>query len=209
MWFQGNRPHEGALQAAVGLGEGRVLHQLEGPLPNPAVLTLDLPVAVPSLWVLLTDAASARAARRLEIRPLSLVPAGDRIAEDVRVVELLPTPPNAYLAYVDEGTYPENGVFWTRGTERGTVVLAPAGATTLVATLHVGPQPTPVTIWVDQVRSELAMTAEETRVVRLPLARAARAVTVAVQAGSSFRPSQVAATTDSRNLGCQVRLSLE
>jgi hypothetical protein len=210
VWFQGNRARDGALQAAVGIGEGRVLRQLEGPLANPAVLTLDLPVAVPSMWVLLTDAASARAARRLEIRPLSLVPAGDRIAEDVRAVESLPTPPNAYLAYVDEGTYPENGVFWTRGTERGTVVLAPAGATTLVATLHVGPVATAVTIWVDQMRSDIAMAAEETRVLRLPLARAARAVTVAVQAGSSFRPSEVAsAMTDSRSLGCQVRVSLE
>ena len=84
MWFQGDRPHDGALQAAVGLGEGRVLRQVDGPLANPAVLALDLPVPVPSLWVLLTDAASARAARRLEIRPLSLVPAGDRIAAGVR-----------------------------------------------------------------------------------------------------------------------------
>jgi hypothetical protein len=210
MWFHGDRPHDGALQAGFGIGEGHVLGQVDGPLANPAVLTVDLPVPVPSLWVLLTDAASARAARRLEIRPLSLVPAGDRIAADVRAVEMLPGRPNAYLGYVDEGTFPENGVFWTRGTDRGTVLLAPAGATTLVMTLHVGRAPTPVTIWVDRSHSEIVMNADETRVVRQPLPPGVGAVTVAVQAASSFRPSQVEPTsTDSRSLGCQVRLALE
>jgi hypothetical protein len=77
-------------------------------------------------------------------------------------------------------------------------------------TLHVGPKSTPVTVWVAQGRSEIAMAADETRLVRLPLPPGAGAVTVAVQAGSSFRPSDVdATTTDSRSLGCKVRLALE
>jgi hypothetical protein len=210
MWFQGDRPHDGALQVAVGIGEGRVLRQTDGPLGNPATLILDLPVAVPSLWILLSDPASARAARRLEIRPLSLVAAGDRVVTEVRAVEALPGPPNAYMAYIDEGTFPENGVFWTRGTERGAVRLAPAGATTLVLTLHVGPVATPVTIWVEQARHDIAMAADETRVLRLPLPAGAAAVTVAIQAGSSFRPSEVAPNVaDSRSLGCQARPALE
>jgi hypothetical protein len=166
-------------------------------------------VQVPSLWMLLTDPASARAVRRLEVRPVSLVPAGERTA-DVRVIEALPQRANAYIGYVDDSAFPENGVFWTRGTERGTVLLAPAGAATLVLTLHVGPVATPVTVWVGEARSEIAMAAEETRVVRLPLPPGAGAVKVAVQAGASFRPSEVdARATDSRSLGCQVRLELE
>jgi hypothetical protein len=210
MWFQGDRPHDGQLQAAVGIGEGRVLREVEGPLANPAVLTLDLPVPVPSLWVLLTDAASARAARRLEISPVSLVPAAERTHAEVRLIESLPGRPNAYFGYVGDGLFPENGVFWTRGTSRGTILLAPAGASTLVMTLHVGPLPTPVTIWVEQARSDLAMAAEETRVVRVPLRPGTGMVTVTVQAGASFRPSEVdATTTDSRSLGCQTRLALE
>ena len=101
-------------------------------------------------------------------------------------------------------------MFWTRGTERGTVLVAPAGATTLAITLHVGPTPTPVTIWVEQARNDIVMAAEETRVVRLPLPPGAGMVTVAIQAGSSFRPSEVVPTaTDSRSLGCQARLALE
>jgi hypothetical protein len=209
LWFQGDRPHDGALQAAFGTGEGQVFQQIDGPLSNPAILTVDLPVPIRALWILLTDPASARAARRLEVKPLSLLPAGERGANEVHAVELVPGRPNAYLAFTDERTYPENGVFWTRGSERGTMLLAPAGATTLVITVHVGPVPTPVTIWVDETRSEVALAAEETRVVRMPLPAAARMVSVAVQAGSSFRPSEVAKSDDSRSLGCQVRLSLE
>jgi hypothetical protein len=209
-WFQGDRPRGGAFQAAVGIGEARVLSQIDGPLANPAVLPLDLPVPVPSLWALLTDATSARAARRLEIRPMSLVPAGERIAAEVHKIESLPGRPNAYVAYVDKGTFPENGVFWTRGTDRGALLLAPAGATRLAVTLHVGPVPTNVTIWIGEERSEVMMAAEETRVVRFAIPTAARAVHFAIQASSSFRPSETVSTsTDTRNLGCQARLALE
>src|SRR4029077_8097577 len=83
--------------------------------------------------------ASARGAVRVEIDPLSIVPASQRPHIDAGVVESLPGRQNAYMVYVDEGTFPEGGVFWTRGTSRGEVLVAPAGASTVVLTLHLGP----------------------------------------------------------------------
>jgi hypothetical protein len=50
------------------------------------------------------------------------------------------------MAYLDDHTYPEGGVFWTRDTGKGTVVVATAGASKLGLILHVGPSGGPVAV---------------------------------------------------------------
>ncbi len=207
VWFEGERPRGGAFMAA--LGNGYLVARLDEPLSNPAVLTVPLPIEVPALWMQLTDQASARSVRRLEIVALSVTPASERLQTDVTAVEAFDDRLNAYVVYLDRFTYPEHGVFWTRGRERGRLLLAPAGAGTVAMTLHVGPIATTVTVRVGERTEHFALAPEETRTIRLPLPPAA-AVPIDVQASASFRPVDVdPSSSDTRHLGCQVRLVLD
>jgi hypothetical protein len=128
----------------------------------------------------------------------------------VNVVEAFPDRLGAYVGFVGDGAYPERGGFWTRADRPARVWLAPAGASTLVATLHIGPTPTTVSLRVGAWRDELMLSAEETRTVRIPLVAGASRVAIEVRAHDFFVPAEVDRTSaDTRQLGCQVRFGLE
>ncbi len=208
VWFDGERIQRGAYQAAIG--NGYQLARTAEPLANPTELDIDLPIGVPLMWMQLTDRDAAAAMRRLEIAARYVDPSGDRPEGTVRSVEGFDDRPHAYVAYMDENTFPERGVFWTKDTARGRLLLAPAGAGTAVVTVHVGPRPATVSLVVGSKPVELAMSPEETTTVRVALPAGERIVPIEVQSSSSFRPALVdPASSDSRQLGCQVRVVLE
>jgi hypothetical protein len=128
----------------------------------------------------------------------------------VHALEAVGDRPGAYIIYADDKTYPEGGVFWTRSTEAGTVFIAPDGASTLVLTLHVGPAGGRVQITVADQDHSLDLTHDETRTIEIPLPPARQLVPVTVRASAHFRPrDREPASTDSRWLGCQVRIGLK
>jgi hypothetical protein len=146
----------------------------------------------------------------VEIEPLSIVPASQRPHIDAEAVESLPGRQNAYMVYVDEGTFPEGGVFWTRGTSRGEVLVAPAGASTVVLTLHLGPVGGTVRLEVGGRKLDVMMSADETRTVTVDVPVGSSYVSIAVQAPGAFRPADVDPTSsDMRSLGCQVRVAVD
>jgi hypothetical protein len=207
VWFDGERGQPGAFQVAIG--NGYTIARADGPLSNPVRLGFQMPVPIPAVWMQLTDTASARAVRRLEIAPSIVVMAAQRPLLDVRAAEGLDGRVGAYVAYLDGSTYPERGMFWTVGRQAGRLLIAPAGATALRMTVHAGPRPNVVLVKVADHEERLSLAAEETRTVRVALPNMP-AVAVEVRASASFRPSDVDPTSsDRRELGCQVRLVLE
>jgi hypothetical protein len=113
------------------------------------------------------------------------------------------------MLFVD-GVYPEPGAYWTRGTAAGEVIVVPAGAATLRLTLHVGPMPSDVRLTLDDRVVELALAAEETRTLTLPIAADRRQLSMTIRSSAAFRPVDVDPTSDDRrSLGCQVRIELE
>jgi len=206
--FQDRSPRTGDLMMA--LGGGHVLARTAGPLISPTRLQFATPIEIPQLWVQVSDPASARGAVRVEIEPLSIVPASQRLHIDAGAVESIPGRQNAYMVYVDEGTFPEGGVFWTRGTSRGEVLVAPAGASTVVLTLHLGPVGGTVRLEVGGRKLDVMMSADETRTVTVDVPVGSSYVSIAVQAPGAFRPADVdPKSTDARSLGCQVRVALD
>ncbi len=100
-------------------------------------------------------------------------------------------------------------MFWTRGTSAGEVLVAPAGAATLVLTLHLGPAAGAVRLTVDGQDRSVTLARDETRQIEIPLNPTAHLVRVVVAAPASFRPSDhEPGSTDRRWLGCQVRVGL-
>jgi hypothetical protein len=207
-FFQDRSPRTGDL--LIALGGGHVLTRAVGPLVTPTRLQFATPIEIPQLWVQASDPASARGAVRVEIEPLSIVPASQRPHIDAEAVESLPGRQNAYMVYVDEGTFPEGGVFWTRGTSRGEVLVAPAGASTVVLTLHLGPVGGAVRLEVSGKQLDVMMSAEETRTVAVTVPSGSSYLSIAVQAPGAFRPADVDPTSsDMRSLGCQVRVAVD
>jgi hypothetical protein len=153
-----------------------------------------------------SDVGAARAVSRIEIRPLALVPRPARDADASHVVEPVDGAVRGFMAYADDHTYPEKGVFWTRDTEQGRVVVATAGATTLRLVLHVGPTGGSVALNVGGRAMDLELQPNETRELSFPLAPGTRRIAVSARAARSFRPADVDPGSDDRRLlGCQVR----
>jgi hypothetical protein len=206
--FAGGGLRGGDLLAAVG--GGQVIARAEGPLGARVVLPLRMPVAVPHLWVQLSEPASARTARRVDIVPTTVVPRRERVDAETRTVESIPHRPDAYIAYVDDEAFPEGGVFWTRGTGSGEVLVAAAGAAQMLLTLHVGPTAGTVHLEIAGERRDISLQANETRPVTFQIPPGAPYVPVRVQASAAFRPSDYESqSTDRRSLGCQVRIEVE
>ncbi len=206
VWLQGQREHDGDL--VLSTRRGNVLARVNGPLVNPATMVFDLPAQI-GFFLSLSEPSTAVAVRRVEITPLAIVPKSRRIDVQPRAVEAIAGRPNAYIVYVDDETYPEGGVFWTKAGNRARVVVAPAGASEIVLTLHVGPIGGTVGVTVAGQTLDTTMTADETRQVSISVPQGSALVPVTIQAPGWFRPATVdSKSTDTRALGCQVRVEL-
>ena len=161
------------------------------------------------MWLAASDSASAASAQQVDIVAESIVPRRLRPTVDAHAIEPIEGRPGALIVYADDETYPEGGVYWTRGTDAGTVYVAPAGASMLALTLHVGPVDGAVRVTVDGHEHSVTMSRDQTQRIELPLTPANQFVPVVVQAPGSFRPSDhEPGSTDRRWLGCQVRIEL-
>jgi hypothetical protein len=206
VWFDGGTSREGG--ALVSMQNGLVVARTEGPLTNPAVMSLELLVPE-AIWVGLSTEESARAARRVDLVPQYLVPRSERPAVDIHAIEPIAGHPGAYIVYADGNTFPEGGIFWTRDTHQGEVLVAPAGATTLVLTLYAGPVGGRVSLHVGEQSVEVNLSRDETSRIEVPVPEGMTLVPLRVQASGTFRPADVdLKSDDARWLGCQVRIEL-
>jgi hypothetical protein len=205
-WFGGERAREGTV--FVTIRDHVRIAQTEGGLTNPATLSFDVPVET-AVWVGVSDQMLANAVQQVEIVAESIRPRGARPDVDVRELEPIDGHPGAFIVYANTETYPEGGVFWTRSTNAGTVLVAPGGASTLVLTLHVGPLDGAVRVLVDGQDHSLTLPHDGTQQIEIPLPSTKPLVPVTVQAAGHFRPADhEAGSTDQRWLGCQVRIGL-
>ncbi len=209
VWFRGTRTLNGDL--LVTFDRAQILKRLSGPLANPTTFTIDLPVAVPLVWIQVTDHSSAQQAVRLEVNPANIIPASERPAGDVHAVDAVPGREDAYLVYTDEGTFPEGGVFWTNGTRRGQVLVVPAHGQQVLLTLHLGPVggTVRVTVGREARREDVVIEPGGTRTIAIPVRDGMSFVPVTIQSPASFRPADVdPSSSDMRDLGCQVRVEV-
>lgn len=190
--------------ARVRLSDEIVLAQASAATANPAFLRFDLPVGAP-----VTVETMGVRPRLVEIAPLSIVPRSARATAPAHRVEAIGGAVSGFIAYTDDRTFPEGGVFWTRGTERGTIAIVTSGASKLRLILHVGPNRGPVVVEAGGRRLDLDLAADETREIDLPIGPGSTRVVLSVQATRAFRPAEVDAKSDDRRaLGVQVRPQL-
>jgi hypothetical protein len=207
VWFRGDGTQVGDLELRVR--RDQVLARQTGPLSNPTQLTVDLPLGLPAVWLQLTDRNSAQAAVRFEVDPHSVVARGNRPSAGAVAADVIAGRPGAYLVYADRNSYPEGGVFWTRGTQRGRVLIAPAGASTLALTLHAGPNASLVELSIGSTTRQEHLSAGETREVVAPIPAGTAWLSVAAKSSAAFVPAAAdPASSDGRSLGSQVRVGL-
>jgi hypothetical protein len=185
----------------------------EGSLASPVVVPFELPAASGRLTVRVSNAAAsavhAGTVNRVEIVPRSVVPVSERAPHLVRVVEAIPGSPDASIVYVNQDSYPEGGVFWTRGTAPAAILVAPGTATRIVMTLHLGPNAGAVSVTAAGATRAVAVEAGGTAQLEVEVPPDAAFVPITVQSSRSFVPARVdPASNDTRRLGCQVRIAL-
>jgi hypothetical protein len=206
IWFAGAAARQGEVTVA---SQKAVFARYAGPLHNPTSVPFELPVSLDRVTVNVRDDAVAKQVVSTEIVPRALTPVSARDSRRVRAIEQVDGSAG-YLVYVDQASFPEGGVFWTRGTEAATVLIATAGASRLVLTLHLGPAGGSVRVNVAGQESMVGVHANETERFEAAIPSAMRLVPVTIQAPAQFRPSDVdPKSDDTRRLGCQVRVSLE
>jgi len=204
IWFDGDSSRSGDL--GIVTPAGAVIARQDGPQENPTTVQFEMPVTA-AIQVRLSDPASQSAVRRVEITAASLVARSARAVNGTVAVEPLGEgSARGYLAYVDDSSYPEHGVFWTSGTDQTTVVVVkdPGGQLRLV--LHVGPSGGNVDLGVDRKRLSFQLKPNETRDVPIDLAPGTVRTVLSIRTDRAFVPASIEkGSSDRRSLGCQVR----
>lgn len=207
IWFAEGSAHDG--EVVVSSSDRAVFARAGNSVQNPLVVPFQLPFGVRRLTVSASQPA-ARHAVRTELRPDALVPVGERESSQARTIESIPEHPDAFLAYMNEHAYPEGGVFWTRGTGQASVLVAAGGARRLTLTLFSGPSGADCTVSLPNAPQTVKMNPGQTSVVSFAVPPGRGVVPLTVAASAFFRPSDTdPASTDTRGLGCQVRVGLE
>jgi hypothetical protein len=207
VWFGGGLSRAGDI--LVSSSPNAVFGRASGALSNPAVIPFELPVPVGRVSVTVPDATLAAGVVRVEIAARSIQPAGAREEVRVTALESIADWPGGYIVYTGGPAYPEGGVFWTRGTEAATILVAPSGASRIVLTLHLGPLEGEVRISVAGKEHLARVAANAVTVFETDVPPNLRLVPVTVQSPGMFRPADVnPSSRDIRRLGCQVRVEL-
>ena len=204
IWFGSEQVLDGG--AFVSIGGVRIA---AAPLAsNPASLSFDMPVDADA-WIGLSDPRLARIVQKVELTTNAIVPRRDQPVVAARVIEAISARPGAFLVYTGPQTYPEGGVFWTRGKDTASVYVSTGGASTLALTLHIGPRGGAVRLSVDGQDRSLTLEPNSTRQIEIPVRPDHTMVQVIVAASTEFRPADhEPGSTDRRRLGVQVRVDL-
>jgi hypothetical protein len=204
VWFDGDSTRSGDLDIVTPAGA--VIARQNGPQVNPTTLPFVMPVTA-AIEVRLSDPVSQSAVQRVEITAAALVGRSSRSVEGTVAVESLGEDSvRGYLAYADHAAYPEHGVFWTRGTDRSTVVVVKDPGAQLRLVLHVGPSGGSVDLGVDRKRLSFELRPNETRDVPIDLAPGTARTVLSIRTDRAFVPASIEkGSTDRRSLGCQVR----
>ena len=207
IWLSEGSGQDG--DVVVSSSDRAVYARVSNSVQNPVSVLFQLPFGVRRLTVTATRAV-AQHAIRAEIGPQAVLPPGEREPALARSIEAIPEHPGAYIGYLNEHAYPEGGVFWTRGTGQAEVLVAPDGARRLSVTLFSGPSGADCTVILSGEPQTVKTTAGQISTVSFAVPPGRRFVPLAVRASTFFRPSDTdPASTDSRGLGCQVRIGLE
>ena len=208
VWFTGAGAREG--EVLVTSQQHAVFGRQAGAMQNPTAVPFELPSDAPRVAVSVRDDRLAARVANAEIVPRAVAPYSERDNRTVRAIESVVDYPGAYIVYLDTTTYPEGGVFWTRGTDRANILIAPAGASHLTLTMFLGPLTGAVRVTVAGKEMAVHVPANGTTELEADLPAGVRLVPVEIQAPGQFHPSDVDPNSvDTRRLGCQVRVSLE
>jgi hypothetical protein len=207
IWFNRLQPREG--QIAVNASRAR-LAEASGNLPNPTTLTVEVPAATRNFIVRIADKAVGASVSAVRLVPLGPPASGRRPTIDVQAIEPLPGRDHAYIVYGDEHSFPEGGTFWTRGTRRARVWIAPAGATRMTLTISTGPLAGDVFLKSASDSRKVQVQAGQAQKVTFDVPEGGVLVPLEVQSSTVFLPTDGdPQVRDIRPLGCRVEIALE
>lgn len=206
VWLAGGLAREGSV--VVSSSRAATFGRVAGILSNPAVVPFELPVPTSRIMVSAGGDGGTLPVLQTEVIPQAVVPWSDRLQARTWGIESVAETGGAYIIYLDRDSYPEGGVFWTRATRPASILLAPGGAPRVSLTLHLGPRAGEVSVRAAGVSHVVKVPANDTARLDIPVPEGLRLMPVTVQSPTSFVPAEVSTSTDTRQLGCQVRVEI-
>ncbi len=207
VWLGSAGAREGEIEIA---SERATFGRYKGTVQSPISVPFDLPASVYRVAVTVRDAVLARQVMTVDIVPKAVVPVSARDARRVLAVESIPDSTTGYIVYVDPATFPEGGVFWTRGTDAATVLVAPGGASRLALALTLGPLAGEVRVGVAGQETNVRVDVNQTTRLEAPVPPGLRLVPIEIQSSRQFHPVDFDPHSDDRRrLGCRVRIELQ
>ena len=200
--------NHGSAQVSVVLGGRLTLATRNTSSAVPVEIPFELPVDFDDVSIYVDRVGNASNLSRVELVARHIVPRSARPPDSARSIQPIAGRPGALLIYTNDDTYPEGDAFWTKNSNTGSVLIAPAGASSITATLHVGTA-ADVDVQAGETHTSFHMTPSEDRDIEVQTPGGSSVVSLRVRASASFRPSEAQPPSpDTRRLGCHVRLSL-
>jgi hypothetical protein len=197
------------VHASVVLADRISLAARDGGSIGRVEIPFELPVDLDDVSIHVDSFGDESNLPRVEVLARRIVPRSDRPADAIRTIDPIGGRPGALLIHTNDSTYPEGPAFWTKNTEQGTVLIAPAGASSVAVRLHVGTV-ADVDVQAAKEHTSFHMTPSEDREIFVRVPAGSSWVPLRVRASASFRPSETEPRSqDTRRLGCYVRLSLQ
>ncbi|MDA1093407.1 MAG: hypothetical protein O3A25_09110 [Acidobacteria bacterium] len=213
VWFSEQQVIDGHVFLSYDRTAG-ILARANGRATNPAVVPLDLPVALGALRIGATSAALARTVTRVALAPRALAPRA-RPGDVGRVLAVKPVGERvgAYVLFMDLNTFVEPENNWVQGGHVSELRVSPADATTMRIRIRNGAADNRIEVRAGQQSETLTLAAWETSelVIDVPVGEERPTlIPVFVAPERGFVPAEAdPGSTDRRVLGCTVTVELD
>ena len=211
VWWKNGLEPPGAVFAAFQPGNAVLASTTARGNPSRAPFVLPLAFEPPPIWFGAHEAGTLDAIDRLELRPLSLsARPGRQTSGSARTVESIGGRDGAWLVYLDDQSFPEGGVFWTRGGASAAFLVVPGDARRLRVQVQAGAAAGTARVEIGSTRRDLSLAPQEVQVIDVDVANGVSSLPMRVSFPGSFRPRDVnKESTDARLLGCRVSVTPE
>ena len=213
VWFAEQQVIDGHVFVSYDRTAG-MLARANGRATNPAVVPLDLPVALGALRIGATSADLARTITGVALAPRAIAPRarpGD--VGRVRAVKPIGARVGAYVLFMDLNTFVEPENNWVQGGQVSELRVAPADATTMRVRIRNGGADNRIEVRAGQQTETLTLAAWETSelIIEVPRGEGRPVlIPISVAPERGFVPAEAEpGSTDRRVLGCTVTVELD
>ena len=202
-------PDKGEVWLAYHRGPGLLTRGSTGTM-NVVSMIVDSPIALDPVWLGASTEELAKSILSIEIIPERVIPRSDRFrVPNIWFAEAIDSELGQHVFHLDNQVWVEPEGFWIRGGSTASVLVSPAGESSVLVSIQNGAEPGTVTIEFSENKEIAMFNRFEIRQFRVQV-DGESVVQVDITPANGFRPSLIdSESQDERWLGSFVRFSFE